>query len=476
MVNDREMRVAKRTSRNLPARVAVMGAARSGLAAARYLHDQGVSVFVSDTCPRGKLEFLLASNGLAQVAHEAEEHTERVLDYDAIVLSPGIRSDHWLLRLAHRRGIPVWSEIELGFRRSVAEFLAVTGSSGKSTTVSMLGSIVEASGRPGTVAGNIGIPLVSVAPRLPADAVAVVEVSSFQLENIDAFKPRVALVLNLMKNHLDRYAREQDYYRAKMEIARNLDPSCDLVVDARDERLVRWAMEVAVHTNIAFFGCRKDAYRSVWHEKGAIVAAWPGVAETLLDVSSMKVTGGHNYDNAAAAGAVALAAGLAPEHIAAGLAAFEGLPHRLQHAGTYGGVSWYNDSKSTTAESVRVAIVAFGGNAILIAGGRDKGCDFTVVNDVLTTHVKHVVLLGEAADRMQSVWSNFTPITRARTLDDAIEAAGGVAEPGDTVVFSPGCSSFDMFSNYEERGLAFMAAVRDKAPALVRRHRGGGRA
>ncbi len=445
-----------------------MGAARSGMAAARYLHEQGVSVFISDACPADKLDFLLASNKLAHLAHEAEEHTDRVLSCDAIVVSPGVRSDLWLLRQARRRGIPVWSEMELGFRRSVAEFLAVTGSSGKSTTVSMLGEIMKATGRPTVVAGNIGVPVISVAPRMPAGGVVVAEVSSFQLENIDTFRPSVAAVLNLMKNHLDRYESEGDYYEAKKAIATNMDPACRLVVNAGDPLLRAWADEMASRTNIGFFGRCETGYPSVWCRDGAVVTAdTSGGERHLLDTAEMRVSGRHNHENAAAAAAVALAAGADLTAVAEGLRSFEGLEHRLQFVGSFGGVSWYNDSKSTTAESVRAAITAFPAPVHLIAGGRDKGCDFTVVNDVLGSHVRQVVLIGEAAGRMQSVWRDRATIVRSGTLDDAIRAAAAKAEPGDVVVFSPGCSSFDMFSNYEERGHAFIATVNEIVPGLA---------
>ena len=194
----------KRSIQKLPARITVMGAARSGLAAARYLCDHGVHVFISDICPADELQFKLASNNLAQVAHEAQEHTERVLESDAILLSPGIPSNLWPLQVARRRAIPIWSEIELGFRRSSAPFLAITGSSGKSTTTCMLGEIVKASGTDCAVCGNIGVPVIAVAPQVAPEGLVIAEVSSFQLETIDTFKPQVAAVLNFQKNHLDR--------------------------------------------------------------------------------------------------------------------------------------------------------------------------------------------------------------------------------------------------------------------------------
>jgi UDP-N-acetylmuramoylalanine--D-glutamate ligase len=441
-----------------------MGAARSGIAAARYLHEHDVSVFVSDTCAAEQLDFTLASNGLAQVAHEAEEHTERVLECEAIVLSPGIRSDLWMLKQAHRRGIPVWSEMELGYRRSTADFLAVTGSSGKSTTVSMLGEIMKASGRPTAVAGNIGTPVIAVAPVLPSDGAVVAEVSSFQLENIDTFKPRVACVINLLANHLDRYVSIDAYHEAKKAIARNMDRTCWLVANACDPLVRQWAVEMAPRTNVAFFGRREEDYPSVWCEQETLVRKHGRGRRKLLDVSEMQVSGRHNYDNASAAAAVAHAVGVDDKAVADGLRAFRGLPHRLQLVGEYAGVCWYNDSKSTTAESVRIAVTAFESPVCLIAGGRDKGCDFTVVNDVLRDHVKQVIVIGEAAARMQSTWQGLVPVLRAASLPEAVRAAAARAAEGDVVVFSPGCSSFDMFRDYEERGTVFMELVRQVAP------------
>jgi UDP-N-acetylmuramoylalanine--D-glutamate ligase len=467
LIDEDTMNTHRRRSK-LPARVAVIGAARSGIAAARYLHENGVMVFISDSCPAEKLDMVLASNKLAHLSHEAGGHSERVLESEAIVLSPGVPSDLPVLKQARKRRIPIWSELELGFRRSAADWLAITGSSGKSTTTSMLGAIMQSSARPTVVCGNIGVPVVAVAPQLVGEGVVVAEVSSFQLENFDRFKPVVAAVLNLMRNHLDRYASEEDYYQAKMAIARNLDMGCHLVVNAGDERLHTWARTLTQRTNVSYFGRAEAGAMSVWPQDDALVAGRGAAERRLLGLEDLQVAGRHNGENAAAAAAIALAAGASDAAVAAGLKSFAGLPHRLQFAGEFGGVRWYNDSKSTTAESVRVAVTAFPGNVHLIAGGRDKGCDFTVVNDVLAAQVKQVILIGEAAERIESIWRGMVPIVRARSLDAAIHAAASGARGGDVVVLSPGCSSFDMFHDYEERGEVFMRRVRELAPRLAR--------
>lgn len=446
----------------LPPRVCVLGAARSGLAAAKYLLDQGVDVFISDTCDKDKLNLALASNDLAQVSHEAGKHTAKVLEYDTIVLSPGIPSDIPVLCQARERGIAVWSEIELAFRRSRSPFVAVTGSTGKSTTVSMIGSIAQAAGRESVVAGNIGTPAITAASELSEHGLAVVEVSSFQLENVDTFKPVVAAVLNLFKNHLDRYDSEESYYEAKKAIARNADSSCSLVLNANDPRLRAWGEDMRSRTNVVYYGRNEQGFGSVWHAGRAIVGRL-GERRTkkILDVADLKVAGPHNIDNACAAAAVARLAGIGYEAVADGLSRFTGLPHRLQFAGEHNGVKYYNDSKSTTGESMEAAIRAFGDNVHLIAGGRDKGCDFAVVKDALAHHVKDVALIGEAAARMESQWRSLVPLARCESLQAAVETAGSFAQPGDVVVFSPGCSSFDMFKNYEERGTEFMKIVKE---------------
>lgn len=445
---------------HLPARFVVLGGARSGIAAARYLIENGHAVFVSDTCEKNRLDFLLASNELAQVPHESIEHTERVLDTDTIILSPGIPSNVPVLALARKRGIPVWSEIELGYRVSRASFWAVTGSTGKSTTVTMAGAIVAAAGMESVVCGNIGIPVIAAAPPLTEEGIAIVEVSSFQLETIDRFRPDIALVTNFMKNHLDRYRSEENYYAAKRRLALNMDRSCTMVLNATDARLWEWGQHLIHQTNVVWYGRRVDGQRGVWFDKGRLRSSMDvEKVVDILNVDDMVIAGRHNYDNAAGAAAMALAAGITVTAVADGLRKVKSLPHRLALVGTRQGVRWYNDSKSTTAESVAAAVSAFDRPVHLIAGGRDKGCDFKGIAGAVRDNVREAILIGEASARMASAWKHCTTIVKLSTLEEAVQHAAMVAREGDIVVLSPGCSSFDMFTSYEQRGTRFSEIV-----------------
>ncbi len=446
------------------ARFTVLGAARSGLAAAAYLAAKGGRVFVSDTCENQALEMRLASNGLAHLAHEGGNHSARVLDADLIVLSPGISADIPILRKARKLGIPVWGELELGFRCSSAPFLAITGSTGKSTTTGLLGAIVRAAGKPNAVCGNIGTPVIAVAPEVASEGFVVAEVSSFQLETIVSFKPGVACILNLFKNHLDRYDGEEDYYNAKKAIASNMTTAESLVLNARDDRLVSWALKVQDQTNVVFFGREAGGTRCTWHTDGILYDRKENEINRILDLQEMKIAGKHNYDNACAAAAMALEAGIDPVYIAEGLREFSGLPHRMEFVGEHDGVKYYNDSKATTAESVMCAVTAFENNVHLIAGGRDKGCDFAGMRDAVAGHAKQVVLIGEAAERIRKEWCDTTTILLAGSLEDAVFQISQSAKPGDVVVLSPGCSSFDMFANYEQRGDRFRTIVHELGP------------
>jgi UDP-N-acetylmuramoylalanine--D-glutamate ligase len=443
-----------------PKKVSILGAARSGCAAAKFLYAKGISVFISDSCKEEALQTTLVANGCAAFPHESGGHSDAVLAADVIVLSPGVPSNLPILKKAKERGIPVWSEIELAFRHSAATYLAVTGSTGKSTTVSMLGAIFQAARIPHVVAGNIGVPLVGSATELGPESFVVAEISSFQLENIDCFRPKVSVVLNLLKNHLDRYDNETAYYDAKKAIAVNAAMKDFVVLNAGDARLVEWAKTLESKTNVLWFGSGPIPSNGVWYENGALFSRVDGKTDCLLDVNEMKLRGVHNYENAAAAATAALLAGTSREAVAQGLLAFPGLEHRLEFVAEINTVRYYNDSKSTTAESVACAVAAFEHNVHLIAGGRDKGCDFSVVDAAIARHVKTIVLIGEAANRMETQWKGKAPIVRAKTLEEAVESAFARAVGGDVVVFSPGCSSFDMFKNFEHRGEVFKQLVR----------------
>jgi UDP-N-acetylmuramoylalanine--D-glutamate ligase len=448
-----------RDAKDSVADVAILGGARSGIAAAQLLIGHGSTVFLSDSRPLEQLQLSLSANGLAQLAHEGGRHTERVLEHDLIVISPGVPSDLPIVLKAREKRIPVWSELELAYRMCESPFIAVTGSSGKSTTVSMIGAAFAASPVKGIVAGNIGIPVTHYVSSLDPATWVVAEVSSFQLETVDRFRPRVAVVLNFLKNHLDRYRSEDDYYGAKKNIARNMGREDVLVLNMHDARLEAWAGDLGERAGVAWFGLAPRGNFCVWLENGCICYCWGERRGTVCAVDTLKITGTHNYLNACAASAAALGAGIGADDIAKGLGTFEGLEHRLEFVAEIGGVRYYNDSKSTTAESVACAVSSFGRNVHLIAGGKDKGCDFSVAAGPISQHVKDIWLIGEAAGRMAKQWEGLTPVSIAPTLEEALRQARGKSEKGDVVVLSPGCSSFDMFVNYEERGKKFKELV-----------------
>jgi UDP-N-acetylmuramoylalanine--D-glutamate ligase len=444
-----------------PGRVAVIGAAKSGIAAVKYFRSRGSNVFISDTCSRERLDEILRENGLMDgIDSEAGQHSEKILECELIILSPGVRSDLDILRKASSQNISVWSEMELGFRVSKAPFFALTGSSGKSTTVSLLASVMNEAGFETALVGNIGTPVISVTPNLPNSAVVVAEVSSFQLETIERFRPKVAAVINLMKNHLDRYNDEDEYYNAKKRIAENLTSEEFLVLNSDDPRLLSWVKDFSTQTRIILFGSYSSNGDCVYLAGNSIRYRFSESSGIILeDVTQMKLSGRHNYINACAAAAMALAAGVDPEHIGKGQCVFAGLPHRLEYVADINGVSFYNDSKSTTAESIECAVSAFNSKVHLIAGGKDKGCDFTVIKDAIRNNVKSVVLIGEAKEKMSIQWKDTAPILKSTTLEDAVNTAFENAEAGEKIIFSPGCSSFDMFRNFEHRGDSFKETV-----------------
>lgn len=443
----------------LPRYISILGAARSGLATVKYLLKKGISVFLSDTCTQEKLSPILTEHKIAHIPHEANGHSDKVLEGELIICSPGIPSDIDILKAARSRGIPVWSEVELGYRQSQASFLAITGSTGKSTTVSLLGSLLHAAHKEHVVAGNIGLPIISSAPQLSKHGFVIAEISSFQLENIDLFKPKVAAILNLMKNHLDRYPSEEDYYNAKKAIIRNMVAPDTIILNASDHRLFSWAEEIKGQVRIIYFGRDVKDADSIWWDNQQLLGKFSGKRTNLASLDMINLAGIHNRENICSAVAMASILGIEKEAIAQGLSDFKGLPHRLEFVRKVNGVSYYNDSKATTAESIVCAINAFHKNVHLIAGGRDKGCEFSIVNDSIAHKVKSVYLIGEATERLANEWQGLTQIIKSKNLEVALSGITQNCLSGDTVILSPGCSSFDMFSSFEDRGDRFKALV-----------------
>jgi UDP-N-acetylmuramoylalanine--D-glutamate ligase len=373
------------------------------------------------------------------------------------VPSPGVPREAPLLRAAVKADVPVWSEIELAFRFLRIPLIAVTGSNGKSTTTSLIGAMLAADGTKAFVGGNLGTPLLQCATGEQNEEVAVAEISSFQLEHVDAFRPRIGVFLNLCEDHLDRHRSFEEYATAKAGIHGRQESTDILVLNADDP-------EVAEHSRRARsrrleFSLTRSLIGGAFNRNGLLILRLGGEEETY-DVRTLRISGVHNIENAMAALLTARAWGVSREAAGKALATFPGLPHRLQPVREVDGVSYFDDSKATNPGAAVRSVQSFMRPVILIAGGKDKACSFEPLHEAVSRNVKAVVLIGEAAPRLRKALGSITPCLMADGLADAVARSHEAAEPGDVVLLAPACSSFDMFVSYAERGDQFAALVR----------------
>jgi UDP-N-acetylmuramoylalanine--D-glutamate ligase len=436
-------------------RVTVVGMARSGIAAARALHGLGAVVTITDRKPPDQLAEQVRALGHREIRVEAGGHPDRIfIEADLIVLSPGVPGIPQVLS-AHRRGVPVIGELELGWLLSDAPFVGITGTNGKSTVTTLVGLMLQKAGKKTLVAGNIGNALTETPELLHGQDWIVVELSSFQLEAIDTFRPRVATVLNITQDHLDRYKDMTEYGEAKARIFRNQHRD-DILVLNFDDPFVRALASRAPSRVVPFSRLEK-------HENGAFVESGRLMVrgEAVCGVDEILIKGVHNLENAMAASAVALAAGADRASVAAVLREFPGLEHRLEFVRDKDGVTYINDSKGTNVGAVVKSVEGFTRPVILIAGGLDKGSDFSPLAGLFREKVKLLILIGKATDTMAGALGGSTETVRAKTLGDAVQLAAARAAAGDVVLLSPACASFDMFKDFEDRGRQFKEAVKN---------------
>jgi UDP-N-acetylmuramoylalanine--D-glutamate ligase len=452
-------------------KVVVLGTGKTGLAVTRFLARRKARVFITDNAPldperKAEIEAIAATNEIA-IESEFGGHSESYFEKaDLIVPSPGVPRDLMQLVLAAKKRIPILSEIELAARFVDTPMIACTGTNGKSTTVSLIGHLLNHAGLISWVGGNLGTPLIEVADAEMKYKWLVVEVSSFQLEWIKDFRAVVALLLNLTEDHLERYRSVEEYYDYKTKIFAN-QPA--LAVYNQDDSMVlkhiggNYAMD-----RLATYSCpfslkagRPATGPAVWYEEGAVKYLPPEGGAESYSLKLFKLPGEHNIENAAAAIAVARFAGASRGDILSGLAGFRGLPHRVEPIGPVNGVMFYNDSKGTNTGALAKALAGFETPVVLIAGGRDKGGDLARMAGLIGKKVKALVLIGEAAERMQQSWGSATQTEIVGDLTEAVKRAAQLAGKDGTVLFSPACSSFDMFSNYKERGDLFRRAVQE---------------
>jgi UDP-N-acetylmuramoylalanine--D-glutamate ligase len=453
----------------------VVGLARSGTAAARLLAARGIPVTATDArtpeelLARGVDLADLAARGVRVVA--GEKSGPALLDRaDVVVASPGVPPTALLLARADDRGIPVVAELELAWQVSSAPWIAITGTNGKSTTTALAGRLVTAAGREAWVGGNIGQAATERAAEVPADGAIVAEVSSFQLERVVSFRPSVAIVLNLTPDHLDRHGDLDTYAALKARVFARQRAGDRAVLNADDPALADWPRRFGIPGSVAWFsrGPRPNGHHddegAYVDPDGAIVRVREGHKDVLLPFRALRIPGPHNVSNALAAVCATLGQSLDAARRAAvsdALATFPGLEHRIEAAGQVEGVAYWNDSKATNVDAMQTALEAFPGPIVVIAGGRDKAGPWGSIARLAAERIGRLVLIGEAAPTIEAAWPD-VPSLRANDLGDAVRRAHEAARAlgaGTPVILSPGCASFDMFTDYEDRGRRFKAEV-----------------
>jgi len=445
-------------------KVLVAGLGKSGLAAALFLRKQGAHVTVSDM--RSAAALAKEIPALLEHGISVESGGHGLLTFrrqDLIVVSPGVPLDTPELVQVKAFGLDVIGELELASRYLKGEIIAVTGSNGKTTTTTLIGQIFEDAGLPTQIGGNIGLPVIDLIPNSTEKTVNVLEVSSFQLETVEEFHPRIALILNITPDHLDRHGSFQNYVAAKENIFARQTPTDALVLNADDTTTQISASHAQTKSgpSIYWFSRTKIVRQGACILNDAIV--WiereGAAAEPILPISEIPLKGSHNVENVLAAVAAARLAAVPAESIRKTVASFHAVEHRLEYVATENAVEYYNDSKATNVDASAKAIAAFPGCIHLILGGKDKNSNYSDLTDLLRKHVKAVYTIGSAAQKIEQQIRGIVPIVSCETLDKAVAAARAAAHPGDVVLLSPACSSFDQFENYEHRGRAFKELV-----------------
>ena len=435
----------------------VIGAARSGVAAANLLAGLGWDVTLTDRKGQGELGSFVSSLAPG-VKHAFGGHPRGLVQAaDLVVTSPGVPMSSPLIREALDRGIEVIGELELAWRHfSSLDYYAVTGTNGKSTTVTLLDRMMKAAGRRSLLGGNIGVPLCSALAGGEEFDCVVAEVSSFQLDTISGFHPRGAAVLNVTPDHMDRYGSLGEYRDSKLRISMNQTGDDFIVLNADDPLL----SEAAVNGPRVHFFSRLRPVSGVFLRGGTVCYEFaPREAGELIEAGDIRIRGAHNLENAMAASALALLGGCSIEAVREALREFQGLEHRLEFVRELEGVRYINDSKGTNVGAVLKSLESFESPVVLIAGGRDKEGDFSQLAPLVRERARAAVLIGEAAGKIREALEGSVECVAAGSMDEAVIKARGLASRGDVVLLSPACASFDMFDNFEHRGREFKRAV-----------------
>lgn len=442
-------------------RVLVFGAGRSGIAAAKLLQKLDAAVVLyeenknADTASlKDKLD--TGRNFKAYFGNFPDQGLDRI---DLMILSPGISAGHPFVMSVKKKGIPVWGELELAFRNSRGKVIAITGTNGKTTTTSLTGEIMRTYFKEVFVAGNIGKPYSDIALETTDESVSVIEVSSFQLETIHTFRPNISAILNITPDHLDRHHTMDNYIGLKKDITRNQNMEDLCILNYDDENIKKIADRIK--TRIMYFSGECQLKNGLYLDEGDIVYARDGHTEKICNVNELKILGRHNYENVMAGVGIAVSMGIPAKLIYKAVTSFKGVEHRIEYVDTINGVKYYNDSKGTNPDAAIKAVRAMNRPTILIGGGYDKGVTFDNWIMSFEGKIKTLVLLGQTAEKIAETARKygFYNIIMAKDLKEAVTAGAKMAVPGDAVLLSPACASWDMFESYEERGKLFKEYV-----------------
>jgi len=439
-------------------RVTVVGLGNSGLNAALLLKDVAASVRVTETGDSATARKNSAILDDKKIVYEIGRHTKGFIeDSDLIVVSPGVEDSSPAVKWANEFNIPIISEMELGYRYCKGKIIAITGTNGKSTVTTLIGEILKSGGVDTVVCGNIGNSLCGEIGRIDKDTWVVLEVSSFQLERIVDFKPAIAIILNITDDHMDRYAKFEDYFNEKLKIFKNQGQR-DILILNRDAKELS-GLEKKTRSRVLYYsrlGATDGSYLKV---DRIVCVTGAKREEAICELKDIKLKGLHNIENVIVSSLTGTLAGIKPASMKNTIKNFTGLRHRFETVSVIDGVEYIDDSKGTTVDSTVRALESCKRPVILIAGGKDKNSDYSLAKDIVKERVKCLVLIGEARNRIRELLGGVVETREAATMQEAVELSSSMAKADDLVLLSPMCSSFDMFKDYKERGEVFKKAV-----------------
>ncbi len=443
----------------------ILGAGKSGIGVAKLLKKKGAKVFISDSTEKSKLKsFDEDTLKKEKIDYELGEHSEKIFENDIFIKSPGIYPDSDVITKARKFNKKIYSEIEAAYWFCKCPVIAITGTNGKTTTTILTGEIFKEAGFETKVCGNVGLAFSEVVDETKSSSIIVLEVSSFQLDNIEKFNPKISVVLNITPDHIDWHGSFENYLSAKLKITKNQTKE-DLIVVNYDDELLRKSVE-SIEPSKAFFSIKQNLIveninLGSFVSSGKIIYfdKSKNIEEEIMDIREINIRGNHNLYNSLAAIISAKAFEIKKEFIRNTLMKFSGVEHRLEFVREINDVSFFNDSKSTNIDSLIVALESFDANIILILGGRETGNDYSKVEKIISERVKEIIAIGETKEKISGYFRNTKKVSIVNSMEEAVKKSLEIAEHGDIVLLSPASKSFDMFDNYEHRGKEFKKFV-----------------